>query len=118
VLRRVALGLAFSEKDYDGLVDAILSSSDTGDANFDLEHLPRVKTGDSPVTLVSITNPEHVNALISDDPLTFDENGLTIIYGDNASGKSGYARLLKHITRARHKEAGTSPIALCGRPLE
>jgi len=31
-------------------------------------------------------------------------NGLTIIYGDNASGKSGYARLLKRIARARHQE--------------
>ena len=31
-------------------------------------------------------------------------DGITIIYGDNATGKSGYARLLKCIARARHHE--------------
>ena len=31
-------------------------------------------------------------------------NGLTVVYGDNGSGKSGYARLLKDITGARHQE--------------
>jgi predicted ATPase len=36
--------------------------------------------------------------------LTFEEAGLTIIFGDNGTGKSGYARLLKRITRARHQE--------------
>jgi energy-coupling factor transporter ATP-binding protein EcfA2 len=53
---------------------------------------------------VSITRPEHVNALTSDKPLTFEEAGLSIIFGDNGTGKSGYARLLKRITRARHQE--------------
>jgi energy-coupling factor transporter ATP-binding protein EcfA2 len=110
VLRRVALGRALSEKDYDDLVDAILSSNEIGDTSFDLEHLPQVKAGDPPVTLVSITDPEHVNALTSNDPLTFEEGGLTIIYGDNASGKSGYARLLKRITRARHQEEVLSDV--------
>ena len=110
ILRRVALGLALSEKDYDDLVDAILSSNQIGDTRFGLEHLPQVKAGDPPVTLVSITHPEHVNALTSDNPLTFEENGLTIIYGDNASGKSGYARLLKRITRARHQEEVLSDV--------
>ena len=33
-----------------------------------------------------------MNAISSDKPLTFEEHGLTIIYGDNGSGKSGYAR--------------------------
>jgi energy-coupling factor transporter ATP-binding protein EcfA2 len=104
VLRRVALGHDFSAKDYDDLVNTILSSRDIGDTSFGLEHLPQIKAGDPPVRLVSIANSEHVNALVSDKPLTFDEAGITIIYGDNGSGKSGYARLLKRITRARHRE--------------
>ena len=51
-----------------------------------------------------------MNALASDQPLTFEPNGLTIVYGDNGSGKSGYARLLKRITRARHQEEVLSDI--------
>lgn len=43
----------------------------------------------------------HVNALASDQRLAFQPNGLTIIYGDNGSGKSGYSRILKKACRAR-----------------
>lgn len=104
VLRRVAMGLMLSDKDCDALVDAVVASREFGDSNFGLAQLPQVKEGDPPVSLVSIANPEHVNALASDVPLTFETTGLTIIYGDNACGKSGYARLLKRIARARHQE--------------
>ena len=43
----------------------------------------------------------HVNALAPDQRLTLHRVGLTIIYGDNGSGKSGYARILKKVCRAR-----------------
>jgi ABC-type protease/lipase transport system fused ATPase/permease subunit len=104
VLKRVATGDVFSEEDYDQTVDALLALKEVGDANFGLEDLPEVKAGDPTVSLISIAQPEHANALESDKPLTFEAAGLTIIYGDNASGKSGYARLLKSIARARHHE--------------
>ena len=42
-----------------------------------------------------------VNALASDQKLTFGAAGITIIYGDNGSGKSGYARILKSAAGAR-----------------
>ena len=42
-----------------------------------------------------------VNALKAGERLTFDKAGVTIVYGDNGSGKSGYARILKKICRAR-----------------
>jgi hypothetical protein len=42
-----------------------------------------------------------VNAIYSEKPLEFALKGLTIIYGDNATGKSGYARVLKKACRAR-----------------
>ena len=110
VMRRVATGQVFSDRDYENLVDAILSSGDVGGDRFSLEHLPQVTPGDPPVRLVSIEHPQHVNALTSDNPLTFEDAGFTIVYGDNASGKSGYARLLKRIARSRHREEVLSDV--------
>jgi hypothetical protein len=36
-----------------------------------------------------------------DEKLTFIRAGLTVVYGDNGSRKSGYARILKQVCRAR-----------------
>lgn len=104
------MGEVFSAEAYDQLVGALVESKDVGSADFGLEQLPQVAAGDPPVRLDSITNLEHVNALASEKPLTFEATGLTIIYGDNGSGKSGYARLLKRIARARHREEVLSDV--------
>lgn len=53
-------------------------------------------TGMAPVSLVSLKHVKGVNALAPDRTLTFGGPvGLTVIYGDNGSGKSGYSRILK-----------------------
>jgi energy-coupling factor transporter ATP-binding protein EcfA2 len=57
--------------------------------------------GKAAVTLKQLSGVQHVNALVSYERLTFDKSGVTVIYGDNGSGKSGYARILKKICRAR-----------------
>lgn len=44
----------------------------------------------------SISNVTGINALSPRKPLIFGESPLTIVYGQNGSGKSGYVRLLKH----------------------
>jgi hypothetical protein len=69
VLRRVAMGDVLSDEDYDQLVDALVRSKEVGAANFGIEQLPQVAAGDTPVRLVSIADPEHVNALASNAPL-------------------------------------------------
>ncbi|MFU8891890.1 MAG: AAA family ATPase [Anaerosomatales bacterium] len=110
VLRRVAEGDALADQDYDRLVEDMLASRVAPEVEFGLAQLPQAAPGDPAVKLVSIEKPEHVNALASEAPLTFEPNGLTIVYGDNASGKSGYARLLKRITRSRHQEEVLSDV--------
>ena len=103
-MRRVAAGEVFSDEDYDRLIEIIVEARALSAGPFGLEQLPQAGSEGLPVCLLAIEKPEHVNALESQEPLTFEQQGLTIVYGDNGSGKSGYARLLKRITRARHQE--------------
>ncbi len=53
------------------------------------------------VTLSSIASVVNVGALAEDQDLAFPEKGLTVVYGDNGAGKSGYSRILKHACLAR-----------------
>ena len=66
-------------------------------------HLGIKGRGTDPVTLVSVTHKRGVNALAPDQTLTFGTN-LTVIYGMNAAGKSGYTRILKRACRSRFTE--------------
>jgi energy-coupling factor transporter ATP-binding protein EcfA2 len=54
--------------------------------------------------LLAIKDVQAVNQLAPDQTLSFAANGITVVYGDNGAGKSGYARLLKRACRARHTE--------------
>jgi energy-coupling factor transporter ATP-binding protein EcfA2 len=56
-----------------------------------------------PVSLESIFHHKGVNALAEDQTLKFAP-GLTIVYGDNGAGKTGYIRILKQACRARGRE--------------
>lgn len=79
------------------------------------EHVPEAVAGSAPVSLVSIFHHRGVNALAEDQKPSFAPS-LTVVYGDNAAGKTGYIRILKSACRARGQEqilgnavAGTAP---------
>ena len=55
------------------------------------------------VSLLSIFHHRGVNALAESQALSFGPN-LTVIYGDNAAGKTGYIRILKSACHARGQE--------------
>ncbi len=54
------------------------------------------------IRLCSIKNIEGINALSSKKSLEFPSRSLSVVYGLNGSGKSGYVRLLKHVCGARN----------------
>ncbi len=65
-------------------------------------HLPANPGQTAAVSLLSITDVTGVNNLAVGQTLGLEPNGITIFYGDNGAGKSGYARILKRACRARH----------------
>lgn len=70
-------------------------------------HLPAAPGVTESVSLVSIGDLKNVNRLSSNQTIPFgDEIGLTVVYGENGAGKSGYARVIKKACRAR----GAQPI--------
>jgi hypothetical protein len=64
-------------------------------------HLPANPEQGAAVALISLSNVTGANNLAPGQTLSFEPKGLTVIYGDNGAGKSGYARILKRACRAR-----------------
>lgn len=65
-------------------------------------HLPSTPKDNASITLSSISNIQNANDLAINQTLNFEPKGITVIYGDNGVGKSGYVRILKRTCRARH----------------
>jgi energy-coupling factor transporter ATP-binding protein EcfA2 len=55
------------------------------------------------VVLKELHSVEHVNALVPGQSIKFALEGMTVIFGENGAGKSGYARVFKHACHAREK---------------
>ena len=54
-----------------------------------------------PLAIASITEVENVNCLVADAHLAFAAKGLTVVYGANGSGKTGFIRILRTACRSR-----------------
>lgn len=65
------------------------------------KQLPVNANNDQTVILEEIKNLNHVNCIAPDQKLQFSKSGMTVIYGGNGSGKSGYARVMKQACRSR-----------------
>ncbi len=106
-----------TEEDYSELYDllkaehGLLKSDDLKAVPLGPDHLPaKAKPGET-VILKAMRELENVNRIVPDQTLTFRETGITVIYGGNSSGKSGYARVLKHACRARDQSEQVHPNA-------
>lgn len=120
-LRRLVLNGELSDEDISSLTEICKSAHGLAEPQetdpLAKEHMPDRAAGAVPVSLVSIFHHRGVNALAENQTLNFAP-GLTVVYGDNGAGKTGYIRILKSACRARGQEhilgnvvSGTSPLA-------
>ncbi len=103
-LRRIATQGGIDAPEIDELVS--ICKADSPSIPLDAAHLRDPNRDQGEVYLRQVHSVRHVNALAPDQRLTLHRVGLTIIYGDNGSGKSGYARILKKACRARTATRG------------
>ncbi|MDE0092560.1 MAG: hypothetical protein OXN83_04675, partial [Oligoflexia bacterium] len=86
---------------YESCLNQAKNQSNSSNINMPIDKLLKPETTNK-IKLKSIENITNINNLSPQKPLSFGDKNLSIIYGDNASGKSGYVRILKHIS-------GTAP---------
>lgn len=75
------------------------------------DQIPEPVRSSMQIQLVAIKDMRHVNAIAEGQRLSFAPTGLTVIYGHNGSGKSGYSRVLKRACRARDQAEPIHPDA-------
>lgn len=74
------------------------------------EHIPGGADGTASVSLSRLSGLQNVGRLPSDQEIVFgNAPGLTVIYGENGAGKSGYARVLKKACQARGTPRAIKP---------
>lgn len=107
-LRRLVVRGELSEADKAELMEMVrqwagLSVSGTVAAARPLAatDFPSASAGETVLRLVSLKDLAGVNALAEGQTLSFGPTGLTVVYGENGAGKSGYFRVLKHACQAR-----------------
>jgi len=105
-LRRLAISDELIDADLDDLLAMIKHT-----AGFKLDNPPPTpvpfekdyfgSTKPQPIVLKGITKVQNVNRLVPNASLAFCPKALTIIYGRNGSGKSGFVRIMRTACRTR-----------------
>ena len=67
------------------------------------DHIQTYTKGRRDIKLLSLNHKQGVNALATNQTLSFGPQ-LTVVYGNNAAGKSGYIRILKTACKSRGTE--------------
>src|SRR5690554_4132611 len=83
-----------------GLSDFVFDAVDFDD----LRDFADNSANDGNIILYKIKNIDNINALSKSSELEFAPNGLTVVYGDNGSGKSSYVSILKHSCNTRGRK--------------
>ena len=116
-VRRLFQKVTLDDGDYDSLLLMLKATRGvTGDVvpvpqALAKEHLPTSGGAGVPVVLEELHSLKHVNRLADGQRLKFHPSGLTVVFGDNGAGKSGYSRVIKSACRARLKDEPVLPNA-------
>jgi energy-coupling factor transporter ATP-binding protein EcfA2 len=90
-----------------GLIDA--STKVISPIRLSKTHMAITASDKMPVILKSMRDVKNVNALVENQTINFNQQGITVIYGENATGKSGYSRVLKKACKTRGEPEGILP---------
>lgn len=116
-IRRLFSNGTFGPEDWDDLFALLKSGHGIEDPKgrkvkpLSADDIPAPLTATSQVRLLAIKDLKNVNALAEKQTLKIAEQGLTVIYGANGAGKSGYSRVLKKACRARDQREPIRPDA-------
>ena len=106
-LRRMVTTGGLDEEDLREIANICKSEHGLGERTkaipLDSTHISHSAKSRKTVSLDSLTHHSGVNALAPEQTIAFGP-GLTIVFGANAAGKSGYTRILKRACRARGSE--------------
>ncbi|MBX3508643.1 MAG: AAA family ATPase [Parvibaculum sp.] len=106
-LRRLAIAGDLTDDDLRSLLEIIRHEVGLAEGQFPVavplasEHLVDASL-DAPRTILSSIGPVRgIDRLASDQPpIKFAKRGITLVYGANGSGKSGYCRIAKQLCRS------------------
>jgi len=107
-LRRIITSTTLTQNDIDQLVQLV--KKECGDTSVTLNAVPLDNTHIPTATatsgnypkLISLCNPINISALHDQGSLQFSNSGLTVVYGNNGSGKSSYSRILRKLCWSRN----------------
>ncbi|WLF84612.1 AAA family ATPase [Moraxella sp. ZY210820] len=107
-LRRIITQSNLTDTDIDELT--LLVKKECGDTTINLNaiefnssHFPAITSPNSTYPkLFRLSNPNNICALDNQANLEFAPDGLTIVYGNNGSGKSSYVRILRKLCWSRN----------------
>jgi energy-coupling factor transporter ATP-binding protein EcfA2 len=68
------------------------------------DHINKLSYDAPRAVLTQIGPVRNIDRLAQDQKLRFSPNGITLIYGENGSGKSGYVRIAKKLCRCLKKD--------------
>ncbi|EJM56221.1 AAA family ATPase [Pseudomonas sp. GM48] len=108
-LRRLFTQDALSADDLASLVVMVKEAHGNGSASPEpptplaQAHVAGAGSG-ATVQLLGLSNLSNINGFPAGRRVDLQPNGLTVLFGENGVGKSGYARLLKNTCRARRRD--------------